>query len=128
MGSRGCSSLSLMGVCSLNLVPSRSQRGLLLTNIRHIIHVPILAGVHMRHMYLQRLIFSRTLCKTRNKRQEKDISRQGHPVITLFEGSSNFKISDTDINVVGGNATIIRFGDGQFTELQRNLVCCTYTS
>ncbi|KAM6489294.1 hypothetical protein JOM56_015195 [Amanita muscaria] len=42
--------------------------------------------------------------------------------ITLFQRASNFQISDTNITAIGGDATIIRFGDGQFTEVQRDLV------
>ncbi|KIL60879.1 hypothetical protein M378DRAFT_902713 [Amanita muscaria Koide BX008] len=45
------------------------------------------------------------------------------PSITMFQGSSNFQMSNTNITAIGGNATIIRFGDGQFTEVQRNLIC-----
>ncbi|KIL62935.1 hypothetical protein M378DRAFT_12561 [Amanita muscaria Koide BX008] len=45
------------------------------------------------------------------------------PSITMFQGSSNCHISNTNITAIGGDATIIRFGDGQFTEVQRNLIC-----
>ncbi|KAM6491774.1 hypothetical protein JOM56_012814 [Amanita muscaria] len=45
------------------------------------------------------------------------------PSITMFQGSSNFQISNTNITAIGGDATIIRFGDGQFTDVQRNLIC-----
>ncbi|KIL63369.1 hypothetical protein M378DRAFT_677182 [Amanita muscaria Koide BX008] len=45
------------------------------------------------------------------------------PSITLFQGSSNFQISNTKFTAIGGDATIIQFGDGQFTEIQRNLIC-----
>ncbi|KAM6496491.1 hypothetical protein JOM56_009197 [Amanita muscaria] len=45
------------------------------------------------------------------------------PSITLFQGSSNFRISNTNITAIGGDATIIRFGDGQFTAVQRDLIC-----
>ncbi|KIL64971.1 hypothetical protein M378DRAFT_11091, partial [Amanita muscaria Koide BX008] len=33
------------------------------------------------------------------------------PSMTLFQGSSNFQISNTNISAIGGNATIIRFGE-----------------
>ncbi|KIL57250.1 hypothetical protein M378DRAFT_399061 [Amanita muscaria Koide BX008] len=49
------------------------------------------------------------------------------PSITLFQGSSNFRISNTNITAIGGDATIIRFGDGQFTAVQRDLVRQIYT-
>ncbi|KIL55575.1 hypothetical protein M378DRAFT_584572 [Amanita muscaria Koide BX008] len=42
--------------------------------------------------------------------------------VTLFQGSSNLQISNTKFTTIGGDATIIQFGDGQFTEVQRNLV------
>ncbi|KIL56615.1 hypothetical protein M378DRAFT_464920 [Amanita muscaria Koide BX008] len=42
--------------------------------------------------------------------------------ITLLQGSSNVQISDTKFTTIGGDATIFQFGDGQFTEAQRNLV------
>ncbi|KIL61556.1 hypothetical protein M378DRAFT_13472 [Amanita muscaria Koide BX008] len=58
-----------------------------------------------------------TICR------DGDMGREGVPSISLFQGSSNFQISNTNINTIGGNATIIRFGDGQFTEIQRNLIC-----
>ncbi|KIL55303.1 hypothetical protein M378DRAFT_173720 [Amanita muscaria Koide BX008] len=45
------------------------------------------------------------------------------PSITMFQGSSNFQMSNTNITAIGGNATIIRFGDGQFTDVQRNMIC-----
>ncbi|KIL56624.1 hypothetical protein M378DRAFT_16943 [Amanita muscaria Koide BX008] len=45
------------------------------------------------------------------------------PSMTLFQRASNFQISDTNITAIGGDATIIRFGDGQFTEVQRDLIC-----
>ncbi|KIL60889.1 hypothetical protein M378DRAFT_167559 [Amanita muscaria Koide BX008] len=45
------------------------------------------------------------------------------PSITMFQGASNFQISNTNITAIGGDATIIRFGDGQFTDVQRNLIC-----
>ncbi|KIL62302.1 hypothetical protein M378DRAFT_794869 [Amanita muscaria Koide BX008] len=61
-------------------------------------------------------------------RRDRDTGSEEVPFITMFEASSNFQISNTNINAIGGNATIIRFGDGEFTEIQRNLVCCTYTS
>ncbi|KIL59903.1 hypothetical protein M378DRAFT_168659, partial [Amanita muscaria Koide BX008] len=43
--------------------------------------------------------------------------------VTLFQGSSNLQISNTKFTTIGGDATIIQFGDGQFTEVQRNLIC-----
>ncbi|KAM6492648.1 hypothetical protein JOM56_012372, partial [Amanita muscaria] len=43
--------------------------------------------------------------------------------ITFFQEASNVQMSNTHITAIGGNATIIRFGDGQFTEVQRNLIC-----
>ncbi|KIL62921.1 hypothetical protein M378DRAFT_739778 [Amanita muscaria Koide BX008] len=42
--------------------------------------------------------------------------------ITFFQEASNVQMSNTHITAIGGNATIIRFGDGQFTDVQRNLV------
>ncbi|KAM6494997.1 hypothetical protein JOM56_009620, partial [Amanita muscaria] len=33
------------------------------------------------------------------------------PSMTLFQGSSNFQISNTNISAIGGNATMIRFGE-----------------
>jgi hypothetical protein len=70
-----------------------------------------------------------------------------NPTVTNFQGASNFQISNSNITAIGGNATIIRFGgeyslslitsqqahtrlDGQFTEVQRNLVrrMCGYRS
>ncbi|KAM6496574.1 hypothetical protein JOM56_007047 [Amanita muscaria] len=60
--------------------------------------------------------------------RDEDTGSKEVPSISLFQESSNFQISNTNINAIGGNATIIRFGDGQFTQIQRNLVRCTYTS
>ncbi|KIL60558.1 hypothetical protein M378DRAFT_916604, partial [Amanita muscaria Koide BX008] len=45
------------------------------------------------------------------------------PSIALFQGSSNFQISNTKFTAIGGDATIFQFGDGQFTEAHRNLIC-----
>ncbi|KIL56701.1 hypothetical protein M378DRAFT_16832, partial [Amanita muscaria Koide BX008] len=42
---------------------------------------------------------------------------------TFFQGSSNVEITGSNFYEVGGNATIIRFSDGQFTDVQRNLIC-----
>ncbi|KIL56711.1 hypothetical protein M378DRAFT_172477 [Amanita muscaria Koide BX008] len=55
--------------------------------------------------------------------RDGDTGSEEVPSISLFQGSSNFQISNTNINTISGNATLIRFGDGQFTEIQRNLVC-----
>ncbi|KIL62312.1 hypothetical protein M378DRAFT_12905 [Amanita muscaria Koide BX008] len=55
--------------------------------------------------------------------KDGDMGSKGVPSISLFQGSSNFQISNTNLNTISGNATIIRFGDGQFTEIQRNLIC-----
>ncbi|KIL56707.1 hypothetical protein M378DRAFT_172468 [Amanita muscaria Koide BX008] len=45
------------------------------------------------------------------------------PSTTYFQGSSNVEIIDSNFYEVRGNATIIQFGDGQFTDIQRNLIC-----
>ncbi|KIL56070.1 hypothetical protein M378DRAFT_541441 [Amanita muscaria Koide BX008] len=50
------------------------------------------------------------------------------PSITLLQGSSNFQISNTKFTTIGGDATIIQFGDGQFTEIQRTLVRRIYAN
>ncbi|KIL56303.1 hypothetical protein M378DRAFT_17213 [Amanita muscaria Koide BX008] len=42
---------------------------------------------------------------------------------SFFQGSSNVEITGSNFYEVRGNATIIRFGDGQFTDVQRNLIC-----
>ncbi|KIL57014.1 hypothetical protein M378DRAFT_16554 [Amanita muscaria Koide BX008] len=49
-------------------------------------------------------------------RPHGDIGNEEVPSITLSKGSSNFQISET-------NATVILNGDGQFTKVQRNLIC-----
>ncbi|KAM6496583.1 hypothetical protein JOM56_007056 [Amanita muscaria] len=56
-------------------------------------------------------------------RRDENTGSEDFPSISLFQESSNFQISNTNINAIGGNATIIRFGDGQFTQIQRNLIC-----
>ncbi|KIL60934.1 hypothetical protein M378DRAFT_903934, partial [Amanita muscaria Koide BX008] len=43
--------------------------------------------------------------------------------ITLFQELSNLQISNTKFTTIGGDATIFQFGDGQFTEAHRNLIC-----
>ncbi|KIL62606.1 hypothetical protein M378DRAFT_25473 [Amanita muscaria Koide BX008] len=55
--------------------------------------------------------------------RDGDMRSEEVPSISVFQGSSNFQISNTNINAIDGNATIIRFGDGQFTQIQRNLIC-----
>ncbi|KIL62294.1 hypothetical protein M378DRAFT_165827, partial [Amanita muscaria Koide BX008] len=49
-------------------------------------------------------------------RPHEDMGSEEVPSITLSQGSSNFQISET-------NATVILNGDGQFTKIQRNLIC-----
>ncbi|KIL56063.1 hypothetical protein M378DRAFT_17418 [Amanita muscaria Koide BX008] len=45
------------------------------------------------------------------------------PSMSFFQGSSNVKNINPIFNEVHGDATFIRFGDGQFTDIQRNLIC-----
>ncbi|KIL55492.1 hypothetical protein M378DRAFT_591467 [Amanita muscaria Koide BX008] len=56
-------------------------------------------------------------------RKEEVVQEGDTPSTTFFQGSSNFTINNSNFNEIHGNATIIRFGDGQFTEVQRNLIC-----
>ncbi|KIL62300.1 hypothetical protein M378DRAFT_12897 [Amanita muscaria Koide BX008] len=44
-------------------------------------------------------------------RRDRDTGSEEVPFITMFEGSSNLQISNTNINAIGDNATIIRFGE-----------------
>ncbi|KIL62670.1 hypothetical protein M378DRAFT_165518 [Amanita muscaria Koide BX008] len=57
------------------------------------------------------LIIFRKLWKSTTPRPSGEV-----PSIRLFQGSSNFQISETD-------ATVILNGDGQFTKIQRNFIC-----
>ncbi|KIL64979.1 hypothetical protein M378DRAFT_554278 [Amanita muscaria Koide BX008] len=55
-------------------------------------------------------------------RGDRVVQRGDAPSTSFFQGSSNIKITDSDFYEIRGNATIIRFGDGQFTDVQRNSV------
>ncbi|KIL62758.1 hypothetical protein M378DRAFT_750334 [Amanita muscaria Koide BX008] len=58
-----------------------------------------------------------------------DSALQGRevPSMSFFQGSSNVKNINPIFNQIHGDATFIRFGDGQFTDVQRNLVRRIYT-
>ncbi|KAM6501796.1 hypothetical protein JOM56_001773 [Amanita muscaria] len=55
-------------------------------------------------------------------REEEVVQRRDTSSMAFFQGSSNFTINNSNFNEIHGNTTINRFGDGQFTEVQRNLV------
>ncbi|KIL66507.1 hypothetical protein M378DRAFT_160981 [Amanita muscaria Koide BX008] len=83
-----------------------------------------LGSSHKRKLSKEEVDIQRKRPSTVSRPQPVDhfTSRQA-PSMSILQGSSDFTINNADFNQIYGNATIIRFGDGQFTEDQRNLIC-----